>query len=69
LSSVFKSCGLSQCRPKSQCAVADGEDPHARIKEFFERFERALPSFRTYTLDHPEHDDAKFLHDTLIRRI
>jgi len=33
---------------------SEDEDPHAALKEFFHRFERALPSFRTYTLDHPE---------------
>jgi hypothetical protein len=38
----------------SRTAAGDEEDPHLRIKEFFDRFERALPSFRTYTLDHPE---------------
>lgn len=45
---------LAPADKAARSAVADGEDPHTRIKEFFERFERALPSFRTYTLDHPE---------------
>jgi hypothetical protein len=38
----------------ARTASGDEEDPHAALKEFFHRFERALPSFRTYTLDHPE---------------
>jgi len=38
----------------TRTAAGDEEDPHLRIKEFFDRFERALPSFRTYTLDHTE---------------
>ncbi len=30
------------------------EDPHERTREVFHRLERALPTFRQYSLDHPE---------------
>ncbi len=38
----------------SRLPGGDQEDPYARIKEVFDRFERALTGFRAYTLNHPE---------------
>jgi serine/threonine protein kinase len=45
---------LGQGERPSRMPGADEEDPFAKIKEVFDRLERATPSFRQYTLNHPE---------------